>query len=250
MKNSLKALISLSVVVLLIIIVVIYTMVSATQTLVNTTGTAEQVADKRITDAKILADKKIVDAKILADKKISEAKAIEIKKISEAKAIEIKKISDEKAVETKKMIDEKSQSDQSNKIEYKSYSNKKFLYSIKYPNNLKIENSTSNGNVIQSDDGKVSLQIYGSNNAVGDTSDSVYNKAIKDINMYYKAHSGDWFVISYFEGDQIVYQKKVVGKASNNTFIFKFPANEKDKYNKVVDTLEKSFKTPSTDKSH
>ena len=239
MKNSLKALISLSVVVLLIIIVVIYTMVSATQTLVNTTGTAEQVADKRITDAKILADKKIVDAKILADKKISEAKAIEIKKIS-----------DEKAVETKKMIDEKSQSDQSNKIEYKSYSNKKFLYSIKYPNNLKIENSTSNGNVIQSDDGKVSLQIYGSNNAVGDTSDSVYNKAIKDINMYYKAHSGDWFVISYFEGDQIVYQKKVVGKASNNTFIFKFPANEKDKYNKVVDTLEKSFKTPSTDKSH
>jgi len=119
-----------------------------------------------------------------------------------------------------------------------------------YPNNLKIESKTANGNMLTSDDGKASLQIYGSNNAAGDTSTSIYNKAIKKTKMYYKVNSGNWFVISYIEGDKIVYQKKVVGKSSTNTFIFKFPSNEKDKYTKVVDTLEKSFKTSSTDKSH
>jgi len=218
MKNSLKALISLSVVVLLVVIVVVYTIISSSQspaTAKDTIGTAEQVADKRITDA--IETKKVSDAKLVADKKIS---------------------------------DEKAQSDQSKKIEYKSYNNEKFLYSIMYPNNLKIEDNTANGNMLKSDDGKASLQIYGNNNAAGDTSPSIYNKAIKNTNMYYKVHSGNWFVISYIEGDKIIYQKKVVGKGSTNTFIFKFPANEKDKYTKVVNTLEKSFKTSSTDKNH
>ena len=242
MRNSLKAFISLSVVVLIVIIMVIYRIVSSTQSLEitkNAIGTAEQVADKRITDAKILADKKIEDAKILADKKIADAKASETKKVSDAKAAEDKKISDEKA-----------QSGKSKKTEYKSYHNEKFSYSINYPNSLKIEDGTANGNMIKSDDGKVSLQMYGNNNAAGDTSDSIYNKAIKDTNMYYKVHAGNWFVISYIEGDKIIYQKKVVGKGSTNTFIFKFPANEKDKYTNVVSALEKSFKTSSTDKAH
>ena len=58
----------------------------------------------------------------------------------------------------------------------------------------------------------VSLQLYGSNNEANETIDSIYNKAIKNNNMYYKVKSGNWFVISYTEGNEIVYQKKFVGK--------------------------------------
>ena len=247
MKNTVKVVISLSVVVLLVIILSIYKIISSPPaTSKDATGSPEQVADKRITDAKIVADKKLADAKIAADKIIADAKAVQAKKASDLKATELKA----KAIEDKKVSDAKSQSEQSKELGYIDYKNERFSYSITYPDNLKIGTQTTNGSVLKSDDGMVSLQLYGTNNEANETIDSIYNKAIKNNNMYYKVKSGNWFVISYTEGNEIVYQKKVVGKASTNTFIFKFPANEKDKYTSVVSKLEKSFRTSSTNSIH
>ncbi|MBU3174491.1 hypothetical protein [Clostridium estertheticum] len=231
MKRSIKVIISLSVIGLLIVIGVIYKTLSpslSTENAKSTIGTPEQVADQRILDAKIIADKKIVDAKKIADKKLSDAKANEDQKISNTK----------------------SQSELPKEVEYKKYLNAKFLCSIKYPSELKVVKDTANGNMLKSDDESISLQVYGTNNISHDTVDSIYNKAIKNNNMYYKVKSGNWFVISYIEGDKIVYQKKVVGKGSIDTFIFKFPTNQKNKYTEVVEMIEKSFKASSTDKAH
>ncbi|WP_298845268.1 hypothetical protein [Clostridium sp.] len=231
MKRSIKVIISLSVIVMVVVTVILYKRMlpsMSAESAKATTGTPEQVADKRIVDAKIVADKKIVDAKILADKKLSDAKAIEIKKT----------------------LNETSQKDLPKDVEYKSYINAKFLCSIKYPSNLKVVEETANGNMFKSDDESVSLQIYGTNNALQDTIDLIYNKAIKNNNMNYKVKDGNWFVISYTEGDKIVYQKKVVGKGSIDTFIFKFPTNQKNKYSRVVETIKKSFIASATDKAH
>ena len=233
MKRSKKVIISLSVIIMLIVIVGIYKLILPSLLAENaksTMGTPEQVADKRIVDAKIIADKKIVDAKILADKKLSDA---------DAKAIGIKKI-----------LNKKSQNELPKEVGYNSYLNARFLCSIKYPSDLKVVEETANGNMFKSDDESISLQIYGTNNASHDTINSIYNKAIKNNNMYYKVKSGNWFVISYIEGDKIVYQKKVVGKGSIDTFILKFPTIQKNKYSKVVEMIEKSFKASSTDKAH
>lgn len=231
MKRSIKVIISLSVIVMIVVIVVIYKIVSPSLSAENaksTMGTPEQVADKRISDAKIIADKKIIDAKILADKKLLDAKAIEDQKTSNTK----------------------SQGELTKEVEYRNYLNEKFLCSIKYPSNLKVVEETANGNMLKSDDESISLQIYGTNNTSHDTIDSTYKQAIKNNNMYYKVKGSNWFVISYVEGDKIIYQKKVVGKGSIDTFIFKFPANEKNKYANVVEMIEKSFKASSTDKAH
>ncbi|MBU3160254.1 hypothetical protein KPL37_10880 [Clostridium frigoris] len=231
MKKSIKVIISLSVIVMISVILVIYIVVLPALSAENaksTIGSPEQVADQRILDAKIIADKKIVEAKILADKKLSDAKALETKKISNTK----------------------DQSELTKDVKYKNYLNAKFLCSIKYPSELKVVEETVSGNMFKSDDESISLQIYGTNNVSHDTVDSIYNKAIKNNNMYYKVKVGNWFVISYIEGDKIVYQKKVVGKGSIDTFIFKFPTSEKSKYTKVVEIIEKSFKASSTDKAH
>lgn len=250
MKNTVKVVISLSVVILLVIILSIYKIISSPPaTSEDTSGAPEKVADKRITDEKIVADKKIADAKIAADKTIADAKAVQAKKASDLKAEKLK-AEKLKSIETKKIADAKSQSEQSKELGYRKYKNEKFSYSIMYPDNLKIGTETTNGNELKSDDGRVSLQLYGNSNESNDTTDSLYNKAIKNNNMYYKVKSKNWFVISYTEGNEIVYQKKVVGKTSTKTFIFKFPANEKGKYASVVDKLEKSFKTSSTNNGH
>lgn len=231
MKKSTKVIISLSVIVMIVVIIGIYKIVSPSMSEGNvksTIGTPEQVADQKIIDAKIIADKKLVDAKILADKKLAGAKVIEDKKISNIKP----------------------QSEVEKEIEYKNYTNTKFLCSIKYPSNLKVVEETADGNMFKSDDKSLSLQIYGTNNVSHDTIDSLYKKAIKNNKMYYKVKSDNWFVISYVEGDKIVYQKKVVGKGSIDTFIFKFPANQKNNYTKVVEMIEKSFKASSTDNAY
>lgn len=241
MKNTVKVVICLSVVALLVIIVSIYRIISSTTSIAKEKeGSTGQVAVKNISDSKIAKDKKIAD-----DKAIEDAKAAK-----EVKAIELKKEAELKVIQDRKIVEAKSKSKQNKEIGYVGSSNEKFAYSIMYPDNLVVESETDNGNVLKSEDGKVSLQLYGNNNKDGDTIDSIYNKAIENTNMYYKVKSANWFVISYIDGDQIIYQKKVVGKASTNTFIFKFPTNEKAKYTSVVDKLEKSFKTSSTNKSH
>ena len=140
----------------------------------------------------------------------------------------------------------------SEELAYEKYYNDRYKYSITYPNNLyKIDDpSDGDGNTLQSKDGKVKLKMYGSNNSSNITIKSVYQKALSNTNLYYKAHSGNWCVTSWVDGDKIIYEQTAVGKGSQNTFHFEFPKNQKDKYTKVVEMLNKSFKTPSINESH
>lgn len=200
---------------------------------------------KVIADARVVANKKIEDAKIIADAKIEADK-----KIADAKILADNKISDAKAKEETAVA--ATVKEQPEQFIYKNYINVRYQYSIMYPNILKIIDSPTNGdgNNLQSTDGEVTLTIYGCNNVLDETVDSKYSLAIKDDEISYKKQSGNWFVTSYIEDDKIIYQKTVVGKGSINTFSFKYPISQKDKYSEVVEQLNKSFKTPSIDEAH
>jgi len=182
-------------------------------------------ASKVTTQTQTIADKNNLDEKNAADAKI----------LSDAKAA--------KAEADTKLTKE---------LAYEKYYNDRYKYSITYPNNLyKIDDpSDGDGNTLQSKDGKVKLKIYGSNNSSNITIESVYKEALKNTNLYYRAHSGNWCVTSWVDGDKIIYEQTAVGKGSQNTFHFEFPKNQKDKYTKVVEMLNRSFKTPSLNESH
>jgi hypothetical protein len=74
---------------------------------------AKKVADKKLTDAKKVADKKLTDAKKVADKKLTDAKkvadkkAISAKKLTDKTVADAKKMADKKAIDAKKMADKK-----------------------------------------------------------------------------------------------------------------------------------------------
>jgi hypothetical protein len=173
----------------------------------------------------------------IADRNNSDAKA----------AADAKTIADVKAVEATKADIEKNK-----ELAYLKYHNDRYGYSITYPNNLyKIDNpKDGGGNTLQSNDGKVRLKIYGINNSSNKTIESVYNQALKNKKLYYKAHAGNWCVTSWVDGDKIIYEQTAVGKGSQNTFHFEFPSEQKDKYTKVVEMLNRSFKTPSLNVGH
>lgn len=139
-------------------------------------------------------------------------------------------------------------------VTYENYANSRFGFSIDYPSSLSNRNTSDNGDgiILTNEAGDAKLTVSGSNNALNSTAQSAYNDAISNNtnNISYKVQSGNWFILSWTEGNKIVYEKEVVGTGSMNTFILEYPINQKDMYAPIVERLNKSFKTPSLGEAH
>lgn len=141
-------------------------------------------------------------------------------------------------------------------IQYKKYINPRFQFSIDYPSNYRVEETSANGDgaVILSD--KAKITVYGINNVFNHNANhnakSYYDFVTRDMNqeIKYKVIKDNWFVISWVEGNNIVYQKSVVGAGSINSFIFTYPKADASEYDKVVERLYESFKTPGIQEGH
>lgn len=139
------------------------------------------------------------------------------------------------------------------KISYKQYSNARFGFGIEYPGDFTVKTDPANGDglVLQSGDGKSEITISGSNNVLNKTAKSEYDTLIsKHSDAPYKKQQDNWFVVSWVEGDSIVYEKVVVGKGSVNTLLLKYPTSQKDYFNSIVSHLVDTFKTPGIDSVH
>jgi len=138
-------------------------------------------------------------------------------------------------------------------IRYTSYINARYGYSIEYPSTFVVKINPDNGDGLGyiSSDTKTELTVSGINNINNDTVLSVYNDFLsKHGNLAYKKQEGNWFVASWVDGNNIVYQKTVVGSGSEDTFIIKYPISQKEYYDPIVSHLNSSFKTPAINLSH
>lgn len=135
---------------------------------------------------------------------------------------------------------------------YKLYKNGRYQFSIEYPENFTVKMLPENydGIILASPDGSAELTVSGINNVLGDTAASAYNKTVKEYNPSYKKQQDSYYVVSWTEGDRIVYEKCVVGSGSENTFVIKYPSSQKEIYSPLVDHLYSTFKTPSVSESH
>ena len=140
-----------------------------------------------------------------------------------------------------------------NDISYEVYYNDRFDFSIKYPDDFITETLPANGDgiVLKNLDGNAELTVSGINNLLGDTAESCYDDFIKSHEkISYKKQNDNWFVASWLEDDNILYQKEVVGTGSINTFIIKYPLNEQEYYDEVIISLLESFETPGISETH
>jgi len=106
------------------------------------------------------------------------------------------------------------------------------------------EPQNSDGLEFISDDG-FNMKVYGSNEP------SIFEKSLSDFyseelkshkDVTYKVKKDNWFVVSGYDGLDIFYIKKFVGKGSTNTLYLKYPSNLRDKYYDAVGVISKSFK--------
>jgi hypothetical protein len=128
---------------------------------------------------------------------------------------------------------------------FRTYSNERFGFRIDYPQSFIAGQPPENGDGMNftSPDGEATLLVSGSNNA-GWTLRDYYNMYSKDIHgkVGYQKFGYGWFVVTWTEGDKLVYRKMFVGNGSENSFTFIYPIGERTLYDEAATKMEKSFR--------
>ncbi|MDV3002640.1 MAG: hypothetical protein N5P05_004295 (plasmid) [Chroococcopsis gigantea SAG 12.99] len=136
--------------------------------------------------------------------------------------------------------------------EYGRYCNERFGFCFDYPKNIKREPPPANGDGITFI-GTDGLEITGSgiNNFFDDTLDSEKETTAPNFErITYQARCRNWFVLSGYQRQNIIYWKTYLGKGSINHLFIRYPKTLKQKYDPLVNRVSLSFKPGNLTESH
>ncbi len=131
-------------------------------------------------------------------------------------------------------------------INYKNYYNTRFGYSIDYPDFLIEQPAPTNndGRNFKSEDGEVSLLLYGNYNPLFETAEDVFNRRVSEkINISYKNLLGRSYVISWSEGSYVYYTCGIVDENLACEFTLKYPSKDEKAFDSIVQRCYDSFTT-------
>jgi hypothetical protein len=134
--------------------------------------------------------------------------------------------------------------------DWRTYHNDRYGTTIDYPTVFKpgTPPESDDGLAFTSADG-AEFSVFASYNALGfdlaDFQDFMVKDLASDTVITYRAHGGDWFVISGTKGsDRIFYERHLLshGKEMTESFVASYPAGLKQKYDPIVSRMSKSFR--------
>lgn len=129
---------------------------------------------------------------------------------------------------------------------YTSYSNIRFGYRIDFPASFVARYAAfdNDGMEFMSPDGATSLTLAAGNNDSQRSTKQFYDEAIASGKgtLGYHRLGGSWFVVTWDNEDELVYEKMFVGRGSYNWFKLVFPTKQRSVYEPIVTAMEKSFK--------
>lgn len=132
------------------------------------------------------------------------------------------------------------------------YVNARYGFQMNYPAFLISAPNPQNGDGIRMYDKKgFVLVASGINNVSGITFQSELNNQWESIGkITYGVKGSNWFAISGIKDDKIIYIKSYIGTGSINHLYFEYPKDQKDKYDKIVEAVSKSFRPGDLSISH
>ena len=140
----------------------------------------------------------------------------------------------------------------SGEMSYKNYTNDRYGYTVMYPADITpmAEAPNGDGREFKSDDGNFRLTVYGSNLIDNNSIDYEYKLSIDELDrVTYNKKGKGWFAVSGYKNGKIVYQKTLYGSGSLNTVLMEYSKSEKEKYDKVVETIVGTFKAGKLNQS-
>jgi hypothetical protein len=133
--------------------------------------------------------------------------------------------------------------------QYKLYCNGRFGFCFSYPKDMISDPPPDNGDgICVRDSHGLVITCSGIANALFDSLQSQMESTGKRFDkISYKAKGKNWFVLSGFNGNKIIYIKTFIGKEYINDLSLEYPKEFKDKYDKIVSKVVRSFKSGDLD---
>ncbi|MEA2048472.1 MAG: hypothetical protein U9O64_08525 [Campylobacterota bacterium] len=135
---------------------------------------------------------------------------------------------------------------------YKKYCNARFSFCVSYPVTFGMGPSPDNndGREFYDRDG-FSMSASGMNNVLENSlRDEIKSQKKMFDTVTYRKIKNNWFVLSGYSGKNILYIKTYMVYDTIYHLYIRYPASLKNKYNKIVSTIAKSFKPISKNSSN
>lgn len=132
---------------------------------------------------------------------------------------------------------------QSNTIQYAQYCNSRYAFCLQRPTYLWMDEAPFNNDGRRfHDDMGLAVSAYGSYNALFYSLKDQMLEDSKDFDrVTYQTIKNDWYVLSGYQGDNIIYKKTYLrGEIFYHLYII-YPYRLKEDYNDIVSHISKSF---------
>lgn len=124
-----------------------------------------------------------------------------------------------------------------------TYTNDLHPYSMSIPNRFEMEDTpSSSGTRYKDPETGFVINLFGFANVNDETVSEVFaHENTSGKTDLYTAADDDWYVISWREGDTIIYQKTIVTDSTVATVSLEYSAADRDMGSKIIDTLLPTF---------
>jgi hypothetical protein len=126
---------------------------------------------------------------------------------------------------------------------YKKYCNPRFGFCVAYPVHFGLEPAPVNNDGRAFYDGQgLRMSASGSNNVMDETLESERGSQERQFDsISYRTGGTNWYVLSGYKGNEIIYLKTYVGQGSSNHLYISYPARLQAEYQDVVTRISRSF---------
>lgn len=136
--------------------------------------------------------------------------------------------------------------------DYENYCNSRYGFCVDYPSGFGMGPAPVNNDGRNFYDGEgFQMTASGINNILDGTVTSEMKEREKDFDIItYSKRKGDWYTLSGYHGEDILYIKSWVGTGSINTLYLVYPTDMKEDYDDAVNHIVKSFQPGDLDETH
>ena len=135
---------------------------------------------------------------------------------------------------------------------FASYTNGRYGFSISYPSDFRMDPSPEN------DDGRrftnnqgVSINVFGSNNVLDGSIQTTLESLKGELDhITYRTKGHNWFVISGYKGQEVLYIKVFLGKGASNQVWIQHPKTLTQQFSAATSKIVASFKPGNLNASH
>ena len=140
---------------------------------------------------------------------------------------------------------------QTESFTYHTYTNTRYGFTVEYPTTFTQGEAPTNNDGRNFYNGEANITASGSHiNVIEDneTIETYYNQALEYItgNISYQRLGSDWYVISYTDGSNIVYEKSIIGTDIISNLVISYPSNKQDYYGPMVTRISGTFEGGET----